>query len=216
MVIFTGVVNTSWRIKRIPEISIVKRIHNWKPFTGRPAGRPKSWWEDEVRNDLKKMRLTKWAEQVQDRLKWKDIVEKAKTIRVVAPQKKKNWILATSFQRRVIPEDMLIPRIASCSYSHVCSFRWYFSLQCIFSALRLDSSCPNIYTQFRLELYLPELNSVVSRQCLYPVRPFFSHPSMTAHPVYCTALLVFKCFRLVLNDDCPNHIFRFFKAHVGC
>ena len=31
----------------------------------------------------------KWAEQVQDRLKWKDIVEKAKTIRVVAPKKKK-------------------------------------------------------------------------------------------------------------------------------
>ena len=27
----------------------------------------------------------KWVEQVQDRFKWKDIVEKAKTIRIVAP-----------------------------------------------------------------------------------------------------------------------------------
>ena len=27
-----------------------------------------------------KMKLTKWAEQVQDRSKWKDIVEKAKTL----------------------------------------------------------------------------------------------------------------------------------------
>jgi hypothetical protein len=26
------------------------------------------------------MKLMKWAEQVQDRLKWKEIVEKAKTI----------------------------------------------------------------------------------------------------------------------------------------
>jgi len=26
------------------------------------------------------MKLTKWAEQVQDHLKWKDIVEKAKTL----------------------------------------------------------------------------------------------------------------------------------------
>ena len=26
------------------------------------------------------MKLMKWAEQVQDRLKWKDIVEKAKTL----------------------------------------------------------------------------------------------------------------------------------------
>jgi hypothetical protein len=40
----------------------------------------KSRWEDNVRNDLKKMKLTKWTEQVQDRLKWKGIVEKAKTL----------------------------------------------------------------------------------------------------------------------------------------
>jgi len=64
----------------MPETGIVKRIHKWKPFTGRPAGRPKSRWEDDVRNDLKKMELMKWEEQVQDRLKWKDIVEKAKTL----------------------------------------------------------------------------------------------------------------------------------------
>jgi hypothetical protein len=33
-----------------------------------------------IRNDLKKMKLVKWAEQVQDHSKWKDIVEKAKTL----------------------------------------------------------------------------------------------------------------------------------------
>jgi len=61
------------------ETSTVKRIHKWKPFTVRPAGRAKSRWEDVVRNDLKMMKFMKWAEQVEDRLKWKDIVEKAKT-----------------------------------------------------------------------------------------------------------------------------------------
>jgi len=60
----------------MPETSIVKRIHKWKPFTGRPAGRPISRWEYDVRNDLKKMKLMKWAEQVQDHL----TVEKAKTL----------------------------------------------------------------------------------------------------------------------------------------
>ena len=40
----------------------------------------KARWEDDVRNDLKKMELIKWAGQVKDRLKWKDIVEKAKTL----------------------------------------------------------------------------------------------------------------------------------------
>jgi hypothetical protein len=72
----------SWfgHINRMPETSIIKRIHKWNPFAGRPAGRPKSQWEDDLRNDLKKMKLMKWAEQVQDRLKWKDIVGEAKTI----------------------------------------------------------------------------------------------------------------------------------------
>jgi len=67
-------------INRMPESSIIKRIHKWKPFTGRPAGRPKSRWEEDVRNDLKKVKLINWAEQVQDRLKWKDIFEKAKNL----------------------------------------------------------------------------------------------------------------------------------------
>jgi hypothetical protein len=61
----------SWfgHINRMPETSIVKRIHDWKPFTGRPAGRHKSRWEDGGRNGLKKMTLMKWAEQAQDCLK---------------------------------------------------------------------------------------------------------------------------------------------------
>jgi hypothetical protein len=72
----------SWfgHINRMSETSIVKKRHKWKPFTGRPVGRPKSRWGDDVRNDLKKTKLIKWTEQVQDRLKWKGIVEKAKTV----------------------------------------------------------------------------------------------------------------------------------------
>ena len=72
----------SWfgHTNRMPETGIVIGIYKWKPFTGRPAGRPKSRWEDDVRNDLKEIKLMKWAEQVQDRLKWKDIVDKAKTL----------------------------------------------------------------------------------------------------------------------------------------
>jgi hypothetical protein len=60
--------------------SIVKRIHKWKPFTGRLAGSPNSRWENYVRNGLKKMKLMKWAEQVQENLKLNDIAEKAKPV----------------------------------------------------------------------------------------------------------------------------------------
>jgi len=77
----------SWfgHINRMPETSTVKKIHKWKPFTGRPVGRPMSRWEDDARNDLKKMKLIKWTGQVQDSLKWKGIVDKAKTAGAVAP-----------------------------------------------------------------------------------------------------------------------------------
>jgi hypothetical protein len=63
----------SWfgHTNRMPETSIVNKIYKWKPFTRRPVGRPKSRWEDDVRDDLKKMKLIKWVEQVQDRFKWK-------------------------------------------------------------------------------------------------------------------------------------------------
>jgi hypothetical protein len=42
----------SWfgHINGMPETSVVRKIYKWKPFTGRPAGRPKSRWEDGVRN----------------------------------------------------------------------------------------------------------------------------------------------------------------------
>ena len=72
----------SWfgHINRMPETSILKKVHKWKPFTERPGDRPKFRWEDDVRNDLKKMKLIKRTQQVQGRLKWKGIVEKARTL----------------------------------------------------------------------------------------------------------------------------------------
>jgi len=79
---YVKVQSLSWfgHINRMPETSIVRKICKWKPSTSRPVGRPKSQWEDDVRNDFRKMKLRKWTEQVQDRLTWKDIVEKAKTL----------------------------------------------------------------------------------------------------------------------------------------
>jgi hypothetical protein len=46
----------SWfgHTNRMPETGIVKKIYRLEPFTGRPAGRPKCRWKDNVRNDLKR------------------------------------------------------------------------------------------------------------------------------------------------------------------
>jgi hypothetical protein len=78
----------SWfgRVNRMPETSIVKKIYKWKTKTGRPVGKLKSRWEDDVRNDLKMMKLIKWAEQVKDLFKWKDIVEEGQDSTTVVAQ----------------------------------------------------------------------------------------------------------------------------------
>jgi hypothetical protein len=49
-------------------------------YITRPVGRPKHRWDDDVRNDLRKMKLLKWTKQAQDRHEWKKTVEKAKTL----------------------------------------------------------------------------------------------------------------------------------------
>ena len=71
----------SWfgHINRKSETSIVKKIYKWQPLATRPAGRPKNRWDD-VKNDLRKMKITKWSELTHDRLEWKKIVEKAETL----------------------------------------------------------------------------------------------------------------------------------------
>ena len=72
----------SWfgHIHRKPQTSTVKKIYKWQPLATRPVGRPKNRWDDDVKNDLRKMKSTKWSELAQGLLEWKKIVEKAKTL----------------------------------------------------------------------------------------------------------------------------------------
>ena len=48
-------------------------------LTKRSQGRPKYRWEDSVKQDICQMRVKNWITCVQDRGKWKDVVEKAIT-----------------------------------------------------------------------------------------------------------------------------------------
>jgi hypothetical protein len=59
---------------------MVKVIHSWKPTSKRPMGRPKIRWEDDVRKDIQKLKVPNWKTLVQDRRRWKELVEKAKTL----------------------------------------------------------------------------------------------------------------------------------------
>jgi hypothetical protein len=46
----------------------------------RSTGRPKTRWEDNVKKDILKLNGPNWRTLVQDRRRWKKIVEKAKTV----------------------------------------------------------------------------------------------------------------------------------------
>jgi hypothetical protein len=46
-----------------------------------PLGRPKNKWEDDIINDMKKLKIKNWTSCIQYRSKWKLYVEKAKTLK---------------------------------------------------------------------------------------------------------------------------------------
>jgi hypothetical protein len=79
---FIRVQRLGWlgRIERMQETRIVKAITSWKPSSERPIGRPKTRWEDDIIKDIQKLKVPNWKTLVQDRRRWKELVEKAKTL----------------------------------------------------------------------------------------------------------------------------------------
>jgi hypothetical protein len=71
----------SWfgHIQRMPDTRTVKKIFNWKPPTKRSQGRPKYRRDDNIKQVICQMKIKNWIACVQDRGKWKEVVEKAKT-----------------------------------------------------------------------------------------------------------------------------------------
>jgi hypothetical protein len=71
----------SWfgHVQRMSDGRMVKKIYKWKPVTTRLQGRPKSRWNDNVKQGICKMKIKNWTVCVQDRGKWRDVVDKAKT-----------------------------------------------------------------------------------------------------------------------------------------
>ena len=71
----------SWfgHLHRMSEERTVKEGYKWKPILIRPLGRPKNRWEDDIRDDIKKLKIKNWTSCIQDHNNWKLCVEKAKT-----------------------------------------------------------------------------------------------------------------------------------------
>jgi hypothetical protein len=63
------------------EERMVRGVCKWKLMLTRPLGRPKNRWEDDIINDMKKLKIKNWTSCIQDHNKWKLYVEKVKTFK---------------------------------------------------------------------------------------------------------------------------------------
>jgi hypothetical protein len=44
----------------MPDNSMVKKVYEWSPALTRSLGRPKNRWEDDVKTDITKIKITNW------------------------------------------------------------------------------------------------------------------------------------------------------------
>ncbi|PSN58367.1 hypothetical protein C0J52_12999 [Blattella germanica] len=63
------------------EDRITKIMYKWKPIASRSSGRPKNRWEDDIINDIKRLKINNWITKVQNSTQWKTFVEKAKAFK---------------------------------------------------------------------------------------------------------------------------------------
>jgi hypothetical protein len=56
-----------------------RKLLDWKPMGTRPIGRPRQRWQENVMEDLKKLKFKNWKETAKDRRTLRDLTEKTKT-----------------------------------------------------------------------------------------------------------------------------------------
>jgi len=67
-------------VEGMAEDNNVQKIKRWKLISKIPIRRPKTRWEDDVLEDIKSMNLRNWKKVVQNRDRWKKVVEQARTL----------------------------------------------------------------------------------------------------------------------------------------
>jgi hypothetical protein len=66
-------------VQRMDQARPVRKLLDWKLMGTRPVGRPRQRWQEDVVEDLKKLKIKNSKEAAEDRRNWRDLAEKAKT-----------------------------------------------------------------------------------------------------------------------------------------
>jgi hypothetical protein len=79
---FIKIQRLNWlgHVERMPGDNSVKKIKRWKPISKRPIGIPKPRWENDVLGDIRSLNVNNCKKVVQDRDRWKEVVERARTL----------------------------------------------------------------------------------------------------------------------------------------
>jgi len=65
-------------IQRMDQARSIRKLLDWKPMGVRPVGRPRPRWQEDVMEDLKKLKVKNWKETAKDRRTGRDLAERAK------------------------------------------------------------------------------------------------------------------------------------------
>jgi hypothetical protein len=53
-----------------------RKLLDWKPMGTRPVGRPRQRWQEDVMEDLNRLKIKNWKETAKDRGNWRDLAER--------------------------------------------------------------------------------------------------------------------------------------------
>jgi len=67
------------RIEGMDQARPARKLLEWKPMGTRPVGRPRQRWQEDVFEDLKKLKVKNWKETAKDGRTERDLAERAKT-----------------------------------------------------------------------------------------------------------------------------------------
>jgi hypothetical protein len=80
IVIFFKARRIKWlgHIQRMGQTRPTRKLLDWKLMGTRPIGKPRQRWQEDVMEDLKKLKVKNWKEAAKDRRTWRERAEKTK------------------------------------------------------------------------------------------------------------------------------------------
>jgi hypothetical protein len=74
IVIFIKAQRIKWlgRIQRMDQARPTRKRLGWKPMGTRPVGKPRQRWQEDVIENLKKLKGENWNEAAKDRRTWRE------------------------------------------------------------------------------------------------------------------------------------------------